>query len=142
MADLNLIHQEIAAVASTISGMRGASPWEVDTIPVTPYAVVGMSRATVITGDRTVTNIEFPLRLYVERVGSGDRDAQLTNSFIGTYQTSFASNGGLHGAVTHIYISGWDADRYYLIGSATYAAVDFVLTATVHEHISQSLGYG
>jgi hypothetical protein len=137
--DLNLIAQNVAAVASSISGVRGASPWEVDTIPATPYAVVGMSRAQIIPGDRQVTNMTMPLRLYVERIADSARDAKTTNTYVATFVTTFAKDQSLAAAVTDSYIAAWDSDVFYAIGGALYAAVDFTLSVTVHEHVVQAL---
>lgn len=137
--NLNTIAQNIAAVASSISGVRGASPWDVDTVPATPYVVVGMSRAQVIPGDRQVVNAQIPFRLYVERTADGARDAKGTNSYVNDFLTTFALDQSLGGAVTDATITAWDSDVFYAIGGATYAAVDFTLSVTVHEHVPQAL---
>lgn len=136
---LNSINQGIAAVASTITGVRGASPWEVDTIPATPYAVVGMGRSSVIPGDRTVINLQVPMRLYYERLADSARNAKDTLSMVGDFVTAFALDQDLGGAATDATLTAWDADVFYAIGGAEYAAVDFTVSVTVHEHIPQAL---
>ena len=69
--NLITITDNIALVAATITGIRGANGQEVDTIPGTPWVVVGLPKAVqVINGDRTVVNMDIPIRLYVERLST------------------------------------------------------------------------
>lgn len=137
--DLNLIAQSAIAVASSISGIRGGSAWDVDTIPVTPYVVAGMSRADVTPGDRTVVRGEIPIRLYVERMADSARDTNTVNSYVNTFITTFALDQDLGGHVTDATITAWDADRFYQVGGALYAAVDFTLSFFVDTHVPQAL---
>lgn len=136
--NLLTITDNIATVAATISGVRGASGQELDTIPVTPFVMVGLPRAfEVVPGDRQITNMAIPIWLYIERVSDQKRDLRVAYGFIPTFVTTFALNGSLSGAVTHIYITAWDPTLALEVGGSTYWAIEFTATVTVHEQVTQ-----
>ena len=83
--------------------------------------------------------MDVPLRLYIERLSDASRDTQKADDFIATYITTFASNQSLSSAVQQCYITAWDSDVFYAIGGATHAAVDFTLSVSLHEHVTQHL---
>ena len=138
--NLVTISDNIAAVASTLSGVRGASGQGLDTIPVTPYVVVGLPTGlNVIPGNRQVTNIDFPLHLYIERVSGEKRDIRALYNWIPTFVNAYAADQSLGNVVSDCYITAWDTNVVDTVGGEDYRVVDFTLSVTVHEAITQAL---
>ncbi len=138
--DLVAITDNMATLAATISGIRGASGQETDTIPATPYVVIGLPIAhEVIPGDRTVTNMAIPVRLYIERVSDDKRDSRRAFAFVATFVTTFALDQDLSGTVQDCTITGWDTSKFDSVGGALYWVVEFTASVTVHEHVPQAL---
>lgn len=138
--DLVAISSNAAAVAGTISGVRYSYATEQSAIPGTPAVVVGLARnATVIGGDRQVTNFELPVRLYVEAVSERPRNVATIYGYVSTFVTTYALNQNLGGTVQQAYVSNWNTDLRYEVAGALYEAVDFTLAITVHEQVNQHL---
>lgn len=142
--NLITITDNIATIAGTITGIRGASGQELDTIPGTPYVVVGLPKALeVLPGNRQITNMAIPVYLLIERLSDQKRDLRVAYGYVPTFVTTFASNQGLSSALPtgtiDAYVNAWDTNTTYSIGGATYWAVDFTLYVTVHEPVTQSL---
>ena len=137
--NLITITDNVATVAASISGIRGATGQEPDSIPMTPYVVVGLPKALVIPGDRTVTTMDLPMYVLIERLSGAQRDLRIAYGFVPTFVTTFAVNQSLSGTVQDATITGWDTNTEYTIAGATYWAVEFTLTVGLHEHVPQKL---
>lgn len=138
--DLLAISSNAANVARGIAGIRYAYAREQETIPGTPAVVVGMATsASVIPGNRQVTNFALPVRLYVERLADQPRDVATAYGYVSTFVTTYAVNQSLNGSVQDAYITAWDTGVYDEIGGALYSVVDFTLNVTVHEAVTQGL---
>lgn len=138
--NLVTITDNIALVAASITGIRGAYGQEPDAVPGTPFVIVGLPRAfEVIPGNRTVTNMAIPVRLYIERLSDEKRDARIAYGYVATFITTFALDQSLGGTVSDCTITGWDTNQFDAVAGATYAVVEFTASVTVHEAVPQAL---
>lgn len=138
--DLVAISSNAADVARRISGIRYSYPREVDTIAATPAVMIGMATAReVIPGNRQVTNLDLPIRLYVERVSDQARDVTASYGYVNSFVFAYASSQSLGGTVDDAYVTAWDTNVWDSIGGAMYSVVEFTLSITVHETVHQSL---
>lgn len=138
--DLVAISSSAADVARSIAGIRYSYAREVETIPATPAVMIGMATAPeIIPGNRQVTNMHLPIRLYVERLTDQARDVTTTYGYVNSFVFAYASSQSLGGTVADAYITAWDTNVWDSIGGALYGVVEFTLSITVHETVHQSL---
>jgi hypothetical protein len=121
----------IAAKASTIVGLRGYSGALPETLPASPWLIVGSHRATYEAGNMDKIRYTFPLRCYVERTADAARTQTTINGMVDAFVTAYR-NGLTYGStVAEGRITGWNTDLYTEVGEASYQVVEFTLTVLV-----------
>lgn len=137
--DYNAIAQWVATTAQGAdSRIRGSSPYPLDTIPGTPYAVVGPPpQTTVIHGSWERVHIGFPLRIYVGRIADASRNSQLVTGMVGNLIAAFRLGGTEGGTVASSLLDDIKTDIYEEIGSERYQVID----ATVNVVVNDATGY-
>lgn len=131
--DITAIRVQIATVAGTVSGVRSASPRELDAIPPTPCFEVGSPSGSLSPGNRQVATLDFPMRLYVARVADESRTVKTIDDLFNATLVAFAAAMTLSGTVTECYISHFDFDRFYEVGREAYRAIDFNVRVVARE---------
>lgn len=133
----NALATAIAAKASTISALRGRSAVVPDTIPASPWLVVGSHSATYEAGNMDRIRYTFPLRVYVERQADAGRTEVIVNDLVDAFVTAYR-NGLTYGAtVAEGRITAWDTNLYAEVGQATYQVIElslFVLVTDTSGH--------
>lgn len=136
----NLVAQALATKAAGISGMAGASPTPIDSLNAPPWAVVGPPKGQLFQpGAEERMFLVYPIRVYVARLASSDRDQVAINDFtdlfiLGWRDTSAGGLGitlGLAGTVMEALLLSWDTDKFATVGQEEYAVVDFVCRVEV-----------
>ena len=118
----------IAAIAATVTGVVGTSANVPETIPATPWAIVGNHHATFAAGANERIDYTFPVRFYVERVASDAQTSTVINGLIDAMMVAFRTGMTLGGIVDGLYITDWNSDLYAEVGGSRYQ----VLEANVH----------
>lgn len=134
MGYTNDVCDAVALKAGGIAGMAGTSARAPETIPSSPWMVVGSHSAVYTPGNpRESIVYQFPLRLYVERLGDDADTLTTTNDLIELVIAAFAVNVTLAGGqnTTSCFIRSWDTNKWDTIGSAMYQATDFRLELSV-----------
>ena len=137
--DINAIAQWVATTAQGADPqIRGSSPEPLDTIPGTPYAVVGPpGEITVLHGSWERVHIPYPLRVYVGRLADASRSTKTVNSMIGNLIAAFRLGGTEGGTVASSLLDGIRSDLYEDLGSERYQVID----ATVNVVVNDATGY-
>lgn len=130
----NDIAAAVAAKVGAVSGMRGCSPRDPDTLPATPWAVLGLPKVTVSAGSWERIDLAFPLRVYAARVSDDPRvTAGVYDQFdllLDALRTGISY--GLSGSgVAQGLLDDVDFDRFWEIGGETYQGFEGTLTVTV-----------
>jgi len=131
----NALAVAVAAKAAGISGMRGASPLLPDTIPASPWSIVGAHSATfeMDSANRSRVRYTFPIRCYVERTNDAARTASLVNDLVDAFVLAY-STGLTYGAtVAEGRITGWNTDLFAEVGSALYQVIELTLFVLVFD---------
>lgn len=130
--DIDAIASFLATKAAGVAGVRGASARPVDTLPGTPYAVVGAVRSgSIIPGSWERVHMTFPVRLYVARTSDAARTASTVNGFVDSFIGAFRTGGSESGTVSSTLITSWDTDVYEQVGAELYQCVDFDIEVVV-----------
>ena len=128
----NTIASQIATTVAGVTSVQACSPTPVDSIPATPFGVVGPPKGQLFQpGSWERLLLQFPLRIYVSRIASADRDQTTTNDFLDNFLTAFRTGITLGGNVQQCVIVSWDTDRFYTVNNEDYQAIDFVLSVEV-----------
>jgi hypothetical protein len=128
------IANAVATKVGAVAGIRGASPRDPDTIPVTPWAVVALPRITIEAGSFETMFLEFPLRMYVARVSDGTR---VTQAAYDTFDDVMAalwtgiSYGMSAQGVAQGLLDEVDFDKFWEVGGEIYQGWEGTLTVTV-----------
>jgi len=136
--DANAIATWISNTAAGVLGIRGASPTPLDSIPVTPYAVVGpIAGATVIPGSWERVHLPYPLRIYVGRISGAGRDDNLVLSLVNGLIAAFRFGGTESGTVASSLLTHFDTALMEELGGTAYRVID----ATVEVVVNSGSGY-
>lgn len=134
--DVSTIAQFVATKAAGVSGIRGASPSPVDTLPGTPYAVVQPVRTgSVIPGSWERVHMTFPLRIYIGRIADAVRTQGLINPFVNDVLAAFRTSGTESGTVASTLVTTWESDLYEVVGSETYQVLQFEVEVIVNNAV-------
>jgi hypothetical protein len=133
----NQISTAIAAQAAGVAGMVGGSATPLDTIPNTPYAVVGPSSGRIDQpGSWERLYWTVPWRCYVARISNGALVQTDVNDLLDLILVTFRTGITLGGLVSQSVIATWQTDRYYTVGIEDYQAIDFVNTVELERSAS------
>ena len=129
---------DIAAAVATkvgaVSGIRGSSPRDPDTIPVTPWAVVALPRITISAGSWETMDIEFPLRMYAARVSDGARVTQVAydtfDDVMAALRTGIQYGLSVQGVAQGL-LDDVEFDKFWEVGGEIYQGWEGTLTVTV-----------
>lgn len=128
----NALATAVAAKAAGITGLRGYSAAVPDTIPASPWLIVGSHSATTeLSG--TVTTFTFPLRCYVERTSDSARTQVIVNDLVDDFVAAYWDGLTYGGTIAVGRITGWNTDLYAEVGQADYQVVEFTFTALVRD---------
>lgn len=127
----NALATAIAAKAAAIAGMRGTSAVTPETIPATPWTVVGPHSAAYEAGPMDKVRYTFPLRCYVQRTSSAERVQVTANDLVDAFVTAFRNGLTYGGTVAEGRITSWDTDLYATVGEAEYQVIEFSLFVLV-----------
>jgi hypothetical protein len=127
----NAVCTAVAAKAAGIAGMRGTSALLPDTIPSSPWLIVGSHAAAYDAGPMDHIHYTFPLRCYVERAPDSARTQATVNDLVDAFVTAYRNGLTLGGTVTEARITAWNTDLYAEVGSALYQVVEFTLLVVV-----------
>lgn len=120
-----------AALAAEVAGLRGASATPLDTLPGTPYAVVGAPKGNVTPGSWEIIEYIFPVDFLISRTVSEARDQVACNDLLDLVMVSLRTGISLSGAVAYILPGNFDTNTFYTIGSEAYQSVRMELTAAI-----------
>lgn len=135
----NTVATALATTVAGITGMSGCSPVPIDSLNATPWGVVGPPKGQLLQpGSWERFLLTFPLRVYLARVSSSDRDQVAINDFLDLFLVGFRSGITLGGVVTEAIIKSWDTDRFYTIGGEDFQAIDFVIGVELERAASYS----
>ncbi len=121
----NALATAIVAKAAGITAMRGASDTVPDTIPASPWTVLGSNAGTIEGGYRI--NYTFPLRCYVERTADAGRVAHTVNDLVDAFVAAYRDGLTLSGTVAESRITAWNSDLYAEVGKSEYQVIEFSL---------------
>ncbi len=128
----NQIATGLAALAASVTGMTGCSPVPVETIPNTPYGVIGPPKGSLLQpGSWERLLLQYPMRIYVCRVGTPDRDQVVVSDLVDLFLVTFRTGIELGTIVTEAIIKTWDTDRFYTVGGEDYQAIDWLVGVEV-----------
>lgn len=127
----NALCAAVAVKAAAAAGIRGASALLPDTIPGSPWAVVGPHRATYSAGNMDRIDYTFPIGVYVERTADDARAEAIINNLVDAFVTAFRNGLTYGGTVAEGRITGWDTNLYAEVGGVRYWVVEFSLAVTV-----------
>ena len=128
------VAQYIATTAGAISGMNGSSAFPVDSIPTTPYTVVGPHTGTLPQpGSWEQRILYYPVRCYVARIAGSTYDQQPVNTMVDNFITAFRSGITHSAGVTQIIIQSWNTGLFEVIGNETYQVVDFTFRVDIFQ---------
>jgi hypothetical protein len=125
----NTLAAAVVAKAAGIAGMRGTSPTAPDTIPASPWTIVGAHQAVM---DGITTHITFPLRVYVERVTDDARTQAVVNDLVDAMVAAYWDGITIGGTVAQARIVAWNTDLWNPdIGGVAYQVPEFTLVVTI-----------
>lgn len=136
--DLIGIATQLDKTLGAMAGVRSHYPQHPDTVGATPCVVIGMAKGTTRTGSQQRTQIEVPVRIYLERISDDARVAADVSPWVNAVIAALApinsaQSTGLWAVITGI---DWDTDKYYAVGGSAYAAIDFTLHMEQIETVS------
>jgi hypothetical protein len=127
----NALAVAIAAKAVGIAGMRGTSAVVPDTIPATPWTIVGPHQGTYEPGNMDYIRYTFPLRCYVERSADAARTQTMINALVDAFVTAYRNGLTYSGTVAQGNIIAWNTDLYAEIGEGNYQVIEFTFAVLV-----------
>lgn len=127
----NALAAAVAAKAATITGMRGTSATIPDTIPATPWTIVGDHAGTIDAGNMDKIRYTFPIRCYVERTADAGRESATINGLVDAFVTAYRNGLTYSGTVAEGRITAWNTDLYAEVGQGRYRVVEFTLFVLV-----------
>lgn len=127
----NALCTAVAAKASTVTALRGYSAVVPDTIPSSPWLIVGSHSATYEAGNMDKIRYTFPLRVYVERAADSARTQVVVNDLVDAMVTAYRNGLTYGGTVAEARVTAWNTDLYVEVGGALYQVVEFTLFALV-----------
>jgi len=130
----NQIGTALATKVAAIAGMAGASATPVDSIPNTPYGVVGPPSGRLEPGNWETITAVYPLRIYIGRTSDAARTQTDANDFLDLFIAAMRAGITLGIAgVSAALLSSWNTDRFYPIGGEDYQAVDATVTVEIDQ---------
>lgn len=129
--DTNALATAIAAKAATIATLRGQSAVIPDTIPASPWLIVGSHSATYEAGNMDRVRYTFPLRCYVERTADAGRTQTTVNGLVDAFVTAYRNGLTYGGTIAEGKITGWNTDLYAEVGDGFYQVIEFTFAVLV-----------
>ena len=134
--DINTIATTLATTASGISGIRGASAKPLDTIPGTPYAIIGpVQNGTVIPGSWERVHMRFPLWIYIDRTADAARTQNAINSYVNGVIAAYRSGGTESATVASTLVTEWRTDMFETVGATEYQVLEFFIDVVVNSAV-------
>lgn len=127
----NALATAVAAKAATVTALRGYSAVVPDTIPASPWLIVGSHSAAYEAGPMDRIRYTFPLRVYVERTADAGRTQTIVNGLVDDMVTAYRNGLTYGGTVAEGRITGWNTDLYAEVGDGFYQVVEFTLFVLV-----------
>jgi len=127
----NALATAVALKGAGIAGLRGYSAVVPDTIPASPWLIVGSHAATYEAGNMDKVRYTFPLRCYVERTSDSARTQTTINTLVDGFVTAYRNGLTYGGTVAEGRITNWNTDLYAEVGNASYQVVEFTLFVLV-----------
>lgn len=132
MGTTNTTATNLASALAAISGVRGASSVPPDTIPGTPYCVVGAPKGKLTPGSWEIIEYTFPVDYLIARTSSEDRDQKTINDALDAVIAAFRSGITLSGAVDYALIDTFDTEKFYKgPGNEDYQSIQFTVQVLV-----------
>ena len=133
----NLVATGLATTVAGIAGVSGCSPVPIENVNATPWGVIGPPKGQLLQpGGWERLLLQYPLRMYVARVSTPDRDQVAINDFLDLFLVAFRSGITQTALITEAIIKSWDTDRFYTLGGEDYQAIDFVIAVEVERAAS------
>ena len=126
----NALATAVAAKAAGITAIRGSSAVVPDTIPASPWLIVGSHAASAELGGWKIT-YTFPLRCYVERAADSARTGVIVNDLVDDFVAAYWNGLTYGGTVAEGRITSWNTDLYTEVGEAFYQVIEFTLQVVV-----------
>jgi hypothetical protein len=127
----NALATAVAAKATSVTGVRGSSAAVPDTIPASPWVVVGPHSGTIEAGNMDRIRYTFPLRAYVQRTADDARTQTAINDLVDAMITGYRNGLTYGGTTADCHVTAWNTDLYAEVGEAFYQVVEFTMTALV-----------
>lgn len=128
----NLVATALAADAAAVTGISGASPAPLETLPGTPYVVIGPPRGSIVTGSWERLFIFYPMHLFYARVQTPALDQVAINDLLDLFIAQFRTGitMGVAGVV-EVVIASWDTNKEMAVGDMDYQLIEFVVSVEV-----------
>lgn len=128
----NLVANALAADAAAVAGVIGSSAVPVDSLPNTPFVVVGPPRGQITTGSWERLFIVFPMHLFYGRLSSADRDQVAINDLLDLFIAQFRTGitMGVAGVVEAV-IASWDTNKEQDVAGESYQLIEFQVSVEV-----------
>lgn len=131
----NSIASALATKLAAVSGMVGAAPTGTDTVPDTPYAVLGPAHGLLDPGSWETEVVEFPLTVFVSAIVEEQDSLAAAYDLKDAIQTALRSgiSLGLGGSgVAQSLLTEWTTDGVYTeMGGQSYQALEGTIAVTV-----------
>ena len=128
------VAQYIATTAAATSGMTGASAFPLDSIPNTPYTVVGPHTGTLpAPGSWEQRVLYYPVRVYLTRLPKSDDVQSLANTTVDNFIAAFRSGITHSAGVTQIIIQSWNTGLFEEVAGEVYQVVDFTFRVDIFQ---------
>ena len=124
----------VAATVAGVSGMRGCSSVEVDSVPATPYGAVGLPSISVTPGMWENVNYTWPVRIFIARVADGPRNAAAAYDLFDLLVAAFRlgiQEGLAASGVCETLLESVDLNRFLTVGGEDYQMLDLKVTTKV-----------
>ena len=124
----------VATKVAAVSGIRGCSPRDPDSIPAYPWAVVGLPKVSIQPGTWETLTYTFPVRVYVARAADGPRATascyDLFDATLVALRTGIKYGLSASGVAEGI-LSDAELDRFWEIGGELYQGVEMTLVVSI-----------
>lgn len=120
----------------TVANVRKSFSEHPASIPITPAIVVGQPKAQITPGNRQLTLLTQPFRVYVGKIDDARTEALINPlaqgclNALAPISSAMPSNSLLWNSITAI---EFDTDKYYEVSGVSYQAIDFTLHMSISE---------
>lgn len=128
----NLVATALATDAAAVTGIAGSSPTPIETLPGTPYVVIGPPRGQIVTGSWERMFLVYPMHLFYARVQNPNLDQTSLNDYCDLFITQFRTGitMGVAGVVEAV-IASWDTNKEMTVGDEDYQLIEFLVSVEV-----------